>query len=73
MQEKSKINQMDSHEQHSLFSRLLETIIRHALKNKHEEDSHLTHQFISKSGSMFEGKEFIYRPFLSIRNSLRSD
>jgi hypothetical protein len=42
---------MDYHEQVSLFSRLLEIVIRHALKKKQEENIDLTKQLTYKPGS----------------------
>ena len=44
---------MDSHEQYSFFSRLLEMVIRHAMKSKQEEDMHSNERFASKPGSRF--------------------
>ncbi len=44
---------MDSTEQISLISRLLEIVIRHALKNKHEEKIKPNQQFTSKPASEF--------------------
>lgn len=44
---------MDSHEQYSFFSRLLEMVIRHAMKSKQEEDMHSNEHFASKPGSRF--------------------
>lgn len=41
---------MDQNEQISLFSRLLEIVIRHALRKKNEENTNLNGQF-TKPGS----------------------
>jgi hypothetical protein len=49
--EKTKTNQMDYQEQVSLFSRLLEIVIRHALTKKHEENANLNNLFTYKPGS----------------------
>lgn len=42
---------MTSTEQVSLFSRLLETLIRHALKNQYDENNNLTQPVTTKQGS----------------------
>jgi hypothetical protein len=42
---------MDSNEQISLFSRLLEIVIRHTLKKKKEENIILDKQLVYKPGS----------------------
>ncbi len=45
---------MNSHEQISLFSRLLEIVIRYTLKKKEEENINLNKQLIYKPGSELE-------------------
>jgi hypothetical protein len=42
---------MNYNEQISLFSRLLEIVIRHALKKKHEENINFNQQLTYKPGS----------------------
>jgi hypothetical protein len=42
---------MDYHEQVSLFSRLLEIVIHHALKKKQNENTNLNNQLTYKPGS----------------------
>ncbi len=49
--QQTNFNQMDYNEQISLFSRLLEIVIRHALKKKHEENINLNQQLTYKPGS----------------------
>jgi len=44
---------MDYNEQISLFSRLLEIVIRHALKKKQDENINFNKQLTYKPGSKF--------------------
>ncbi|CAF4844775.1 unnamed protein product, partial [Rotaria sp. Silwood2] len=45
------VNQIDHNEQISLFSRLLEMLIRHAIQQKQEENIIVEKQLTCKSGS----------------------
>ena len=53
-EEKSNLNQMNSHEQVSLFSRALEIIIRHALRINYETKMDSNQQLTYKPGSEFD-------------------
>ena len=54
MGEPSDIKNMDKAEQISLFSRLLEVLIRHAVNKKNEENVVVEKQVLPKSGSKFQ-------------------
>ena len=63
---------MDKAEQTSLFSRLLEALIRHAIKKKSEENALVEKQILPKSGSTFFHDEFMKYKIVSFyfyRNS----
>jgi hypothetical protein len=59
----SKTNEVDRNEQISLFSRLLEIVIRHALKKKNEDKllKNLDKQLMWKPGSKINQKENLFK------------
>lgn len=75
----SKLNELDRNEQISLFSRLLEIVIRHALKKKNEEQllKNLNNQLMLKPGSertlLLNGERRKERCLFDCRDTLRSD